>query len=130
MKMLSFIMGLLLLGNGCVGLSDSIRQRGRVVSVLQTTVGLKIEPSISSGTYPGIQFGLIRTETVILLDGTNDLPSVSFETDIRNGRGIFQEGSARRKVSAGDCASGLPPLFNKTKLNLQPELPLSPEPIR
>jgi hypothetical protein len=116
---------------GCVGISESIKQRGRVISVLQTTVGLKIEPNITAGSYPGIQFGLIRTETVILLEGSNEMPSVSFETDIRNGAGIFQNGSARRKVSAGSSASSIGPLNPAPlRLSLTPEIPLLPETIK
>ena len=110
MKLTIVALSACLLLAGCVQLGNAIVQRGRVVSSLQTVFGLEVSPSPTTGGYPGVRLGLVRNEIIIVLDGTNAVPDVAFETDIRNGNGLFNNSSVRRKVGVGTGASPLGPL--------------------
>jgi len=109
----------LLLLCGCTtAISERIRTNGRMVSYLQTVFGLDVSPNPTAGGYPGVRLGLVRNEIVFIFDGTNEVPNLLMETDGRNGSGLFQNGSIRRKVASGPAAStDLPPLAGRSISN-------------
>ena len=102
MKALALLLVSLLL-TGCA-INTAVQQRGRVISVLQTVVGLDVSQNPVTGLYSA-RLGLVRNEMVIVLDGSNDVPVVNIGTDVRNGNGIFQNSSVARRVMVGNTIS-------------------------